>query len=130
MHTETEAELLELTSRLLEAIRDGDWRTYESLCLPDLTCFEPESRGMLVEGLRFHKYYFDLQRAGERPSETILAANVRMLGDEAAVVGYVRLVQLTEPDGRPATWRFEETRVWQRTESGWKLAHFHRSASV
>ena len=26
---------------------------------PHLTCFEPEAKGNLVEGLDFHKFYFD-----------------------------------------------------------------------
>ena len=29
------------------------------LCDPHLTAFEPEALGNLVEGLEFHKFYFD-----------------------------------------------------------------------
>ena len=29
------------------------------LCDPHLTAFEPEAIGNLVEGLEFHKFYFD-----------------------------------------------------------------------
>ena len=46
-----EAEVLALTERLLRAIAEGDWNTYEELCAADMTCFEPEARGHLVEGL-------------------------------------------------------------------------------
>jgi calcium/calmodulin-dependent protein kinase (CaM kinase) II len=46
-----EREVLGLTERLLNSIAAGDWATYEELCAPDMTCFEPEARGHLVEGL-------------------------------------------------------------------------------
>ena len=52
-------ELLDLTQRLLDSIAGGDWETYVSLCDPALTCFEPETMGHIVEGLDFHKFYFD-----------------------------------------------------------------------
>jgi hypothetical protein len=46
-----EKEVLGLTEKLLRSIAEGDWATYEELCAPDMTCFEPEARGHLVEGL-------------------------------------------------------------------------------
>jgi calcium/calmodulin-dependent protein kinase (CaM kinase) II len=53
-------ELLELTQKLLESIADGDYDTYQTICHTSLTAFEPEAKGHLVEGLAFHKYYFDM----------------------------------------------------------------------
>jgi calcium/calmodulin-dependent protein kinase (CaM kinase) II len=32
---------------------------YRKLVDPQMTCFEPESNRNLVEGLAFHKFYFD-----------------------------------------------------------------------
>ena len=32
---------------------------FRRLCDPHLTAFEPEAIGNLVEGLEFHKFYFD-----------------------------------------------------------------------
>lgn len=29
------------------------------MCDPSLTCMEPESKGQIVEGNEFHKFYFD-----------------------------------------------------------------------
>jgi hypothetical protein len=36
--------LLERTSAMLHAIADADYRTYEAMCDPHLTAFEPEAR--------------------------------------------------------------------------------------
>ena len=121
-------ELLALTERVLAAIAARDWAAYESLCDASLSAFEPEARGQLVEGLAFHQFYFE--RAGPKAAcqATIWAPHVRLLGDDAAVVSYVRLVQHIDASGAPQTARFEETRVWQRQGGRWQHVHFHRSA--
>ena len=63
------AEVLELNRRLLAAVASGDWTTYRQLVAEDITCFEPEARGHLVEGLPFHEFYFKLPApAGEGKS--------------------------------------------------------------
>jgi len=54
---------------------------------------------------------------------------VRLLGNEAAIVSYVRLIQTVDGDGVPNVQRYEETRVWQRQDGEWKHVHFHRSIS-
>ena len=61
MPQSAETQLLDLTRQLLNSIADQDWSTYTRLCDPSLTCFEPESRGQLVEGMDFHKFYFELK---------------------------------------------------------------------
>jgi calcium/calmodulin-dependent protein kinase (CaM kinase) II len=122
------AEVLGLNQRLLEAILAADWATYDSLCSPDLTCFEPEALGHLVEGMAFHKFYFELGAGSGARNVTMATPHVRLLGDDAAILSYTRLVQRAGPDGVPATKRVEETRVWQRFDRSWKLVHVHRSA--
>ena len=121
------SELLRLNQQLLESIVTGDWNTYQKLCDPTLTCFEPEARGHLVEGLPFHRFYFDLGAATGQRNTTMASPHVRLMGD-TALVNYVRLTQRTGPDGSPVTVPMEETRVWQRQGGAWKHVHFHRSA--
>lgn len=122
-------ELLALNQKLLEAIVGGDWKTYEALCEPSITCFEPEARGQVVAGMAFHKYYFELPGAPQKPAKNVSMAqpHVRLLGGEGAVISYVRLTQSLDAGGSPQTGRMEETRVWQKINGAWKHVHFHRS---
>jgi calcium/calmodulin-dependent protein kinase (CaM kinase) II len=120
-------ELLQLNQRLLESIARRDWETYQSLCDPTLTAFEPEACGQLVQGLAFHQFYFQLGEAKGAQNTTMCAPHVRILGD-TAVVSYVRLNQRQDSAGTPTTAASEETRVWQRQNGKWKHVHFHRSS--
>src|SRR5438874_1220192 len=105
----TDEELLQLNQRLLDSIAAADWTTYESLCHGQLTCFEPETGGHFVVGLPFHKFYFDLG-AGSQPRTTTMASpHVQMLGADAAIVCYTRLVQRVDPSDGPVTARSMET---------------------
>lgn len=121
-------ELLTLNQRLLESIVGGDWETYAELCNPGLTAFEPEARGQLVEGMGFHKFYFDLEPSSSPVNVTMASPQVMLLGDDTAVITCVRLVQRLA-DGAPVTSKCEETRVWQYDEGRWKHVHFHRSTN-
>ena len=80
-----------------------------------------------MEGLAFHRFYFDLGGIRGRHNTTMVAPHVRVMGD-VAVVAYVRLVQRIGPDGAPTTAASAETRLWQRREGKWRHVHFHRSA--
>jgi ketosteroid isomerase-like protein len=127
MTSDLTQELLQLNQRLLDAIAQGDWAAYESLCDAGLTAFEPEGRGQPVEGLEFHRFYFRLGGARGPNATTMCQPRVRVMGD-VAVVTYARLNQRIGPDGQPSVSCFEETRVWQRQGGAWKHVHFHRSA--
>ncbi len=127
MSEDVKRELLSLTERLLASIAARDWATYQTMCDPSLTAFEPEARGELVEGLAFHKYYFDLGGARTPSNNTICAPQVRLLGNDAAVVTYVRLTQHVDGAGAAQTAKCEETRVWHRQNGRWQHVHFHRS---
>ncbi len=118
--------LLDLNQKLLDSIANADWATYEMLCDPSLTCFEPEAVGHLVEGMAFHRYYFELGPARKPWNTEMASPHVRLMGD-VAIVSYVRLNQRTGADGSPTTRAVEETRVWQKFGDAWKHVHFHRS---
>ena len=119
-------ELLSLNQRLLDSIAGGDWATYQELCDPSLTAVEPESHGQVIEGLEFHRFYFDLGGIRGRSQTTQCAPHVRLMGD-VAIVAYQRLVQRAGIDGPATTSASAETRVWQRKNGKWRHVHFHRT---
>lgn len=121
-------EILQLNAQLLDAIVERDWETYAALVDPEISAFEPEARGHLVEGLEFHRYYFDLPDGSPLvPRNTTMSSpKVWLLGDDVAVIAYVRLTQKLEGE-KPVTTAYEETRVWHRREGRWRHVHFHRS---
>lgn len=121
-------ELQALNQRLLDAIAAGDWAIYEELSDPGLTAVEPEAHGQLVEGLPFHRYYFQLGGVKGPHRTTMCQLHVRPLGADAAVLTYARLIQRLGPDGAPVTVASQETRVWQRQGGRWRQVHFHRTA--
>ena len=119
-------DLLRLNQRLLESIANGDWQTYQELCDPSLTAFEPEARGQLVQGMDFHAFYFKLGGITGPVNTTMCSPSVRVMGD-VAVVAYVRLVQRLDATRSPVTSAVEETRIWQKQDGRWRHVHFHRS---
>ncbi|XP_027042895.1 calcium/calmodulin-dependent protein kinase type II delta chain-like isoform X1 [Pocillopora damicornis] len=124
-----EQHIIQLTQKLITSITTGDFDTYSKLVDPHVTAFEPASNGNLVEGLEFHKFYFDnlLGKRATPVNTTILSPHVHMLGDEAACICYVRLQQFISSAGVPLTRQTEETRVWQKKSGHWINVHLHIS---
>ncbi|CAD5123598.1 DgyrCDS11928 [Dimorphilus gyrociliatus] len=115
---------------LLSAINNADYSEYAKYVDPQLTCFEPEACGNLIEGMEFHKFYFDNKVLNHKSSNTtVLHPHVHMLGEDAAYIAYVRLTQFVDKSGTPNTIHSEETRIWQRKDGRWLCVHFHRSSN-
>lgn len=125
MRDKTELELLALNQALLDAIANGDWGAYGRLCDARLSAIEPEAPGQIVQGLDFHKFYFDLGKPSV-PRQTSMCQPIVHVAGDMAVIAYVRLVQKLE-NGVPKTVASAETRVWRRQGEAWKHLHFHRS---
>ncbi|XP_038641319.1 calcium/calmodulin-dependent protein kinase type II subunit beta isoform X46 [Scyliorhinus torazame] len=124
-------EIIKLTEQLIEAINNGDFEAYAKICDPGLTSFEPEALGNLVEGMDFHRFYFEnlLSKNSKPIHTTILNPHVHLIGEDAACIAYIRLTQYIDLQGRPRTTQSEETRVWHRRDSKWQNVHFHCSGS-
>nr|XP_055054744.1 calcium/calmodulin-dependent protein kinase (CaM kinase) II beta 1 isoform X26 [Misgurnus anguillicaudatus] len=124
-------EIIKITEQLIEAINNGDFEAYAKICDPGLTCFEPEALGNLVEGMDFHRFYFEnlLSKNNKPIHTTILNPHVHLIGEEAACIAYIRLTQYVDGQGRPRSSQSEETRVWHRRDSKWQNVHFHCSGA-
>ncbi|XP_035847666.1 calcium/calmodulin-dependent protein kinase type II subunit beta isoform X2 [Sander lucioperca] len=124
-------EIIKITEQLIEAVNNGDFEAYAKICDPGLTSFEPEGLGNLVEGMDFHRFYFDnlLSKNSKPIHTTILNPHVHMIGDDAACIAYIRLTQFVDVQGHPRSSQSEETRVWHRRESRWQNVHFHCSGA-
>ena len=132
MPTPDEAEIVAVTTRLLGAVGTGDYAEYSRLSDPSLTCVEPETNGNIIEGLAFHKYFFDLARVHQPVAptpklNTVSSPHVRMLGPDHALIVYIRVIQQGDKISTA-----EETRVWKRDPASnqWRNIHFHRSSKL
>ncbi|XP_062418539.1 calcium/calmodulin-dependent protein kinase (CaM kinase) II beta 1 isoform X11 [Pungitius pungitius] len=124
-------EIIKITEQLIEAINNGDFEAYAKICDAGLTSFEPEALGNLVEGMDFHRFYFEnlLAKNSKPIHTTILNPHVHLIGEDAACIAYIRLTQFVDNQGRPRSSQSEETRVWQRRDGKWQNIHFHCSGA-
>ena len=126
--------IIRLNQEMLESVCEGNWEQYQKFCHKDLTCFEAETAGHLVEGLPFHKFYFPREKENRDEVSIIASAvtvtmsrpHIRWLGEDAAVISYTRLTQ-RQVDGEAVTATCCETRIWERRQNQWGLVHVHRS---
>uniref|UniRef100_A0A3Q0RT07 calcium/calmodulin-dependent protein kinase n=1 Tax=Amphilophus citrinellus TaxID=61819 RepID=A0A3Q0RT07_AMPCI len=131
LYSTRKQEIIKMTEQLIEAINNGDFDAYTRICDPGLTSFEPEALGNLVEGMDFHKFYFEnlLSKNSKPVHTTILNPHVHLIGEDAACIAYIRLTQYIDSQGRPRSCQSEETRVWHRRDAKWLNVHFHCSGA-
>uniref|UniRef100_A0A4W5M1Z0 calcium/calmodulin-dependent protein kinase n=1 Tax=Hucho hucho TaxID=62062 RepID=A0A4W5M1Z0_9TELE len=129
--TARKQEIIKITEQLIEAVNNGDFEAYAKICDPGLTSFEPEALGNLVEGMDFHRFYFEnlLSKNSKPIHTTILNPHVHLIGEDAACIAYIRLTQFVDGQGHPRSSQSEETRVWHRRDSKWQNVHFHCSGA-
>lgn len=125
-------EIVMMTKELLDSITRGNYEGYTKLCDPHITAFEPEAMGNMIQGVKFHKFYFDnITSKNCMPvNTTILNPHIYFLGEDAAYIAYIRLTQYMDTLGTAYTQRSEETRIWHRRDGKWQNVHYHRSATA
>ncbi|ROI81957.1 Calcium/calmodulin-dependent protein kinase type II subunit gamma [Anabarilius grahami] len=113
-------EIIKITEQLIEAVNNGDFEAYTRICDPGLTSFEPEALGNLVEGMDFHKFYFEhlLSKNNKPVHTTILNPHVHLIGEDAACIAYIRLTQYIDIQGRPRSCQSEETLYLDSRDNG------------
>ncbi|NWI43986.1 KCC2D kinase, partial [Picathartes gymnocephalus] len=131
-------EIIKVTEQLIEAINNGDFEAYTKICDPGLTSFEPEALGNLVEGMDFHRFYFENGKYSLFISEEYYffsefcyrCFSVCFRSAHSCITEHLREQRrYMDGSGMPKTMQSEETRVWHRRDGKWQNVHFHRSGS-
>ncbi|KAJ8248459.1 hypothetical protein GJAV_G00242240 [Gymnothorax javanicus] len=125
-------EIIKITEQLIEAINNGDFEAYTRICDPGLTSFEPEALGNLVEGMDFHKFYFEnlLSKNSKPVHTTILNPHVHLIGEDAACIAYIRLTQYIDSQVNPIGHSLSNSPVDWSVSSPWCFAvMFYQSLS-
>ncbi|NXV58038.1 KCC2D kinase, partial [Molothrus ater] len=134
-------EIIKVTEQLIEAINNGDFEAYTKICDPGLTSFEPEALGNLVEGMDFHRFYFENGKYSSfisKSSSGVLffsefcyrCFSVCFCSAHSHITGHLTgQRRYMDGSGMPKTMQSEETRVWHRRDGKWQNVHFHRSGS-
>ncbi|NXL85262.1 KCC2D kinase, partial [Alectura lathami] len=128
-------EIIKVTEQLIEAINNGDFEAYTKICDPGLTSFEPEALGNLVEGMDFHRFYFENGKHSFFIS--VWEGGIVFFIWSSAIYMYIFVCFCCTHSyiiehfrsGMPKTMQSEETRVWHRRDGKWQNVHFHRSGS-
>ena len=125
--SETQQELIEVTEQMLEAINTGNVETYANLCVPELTCFEDVCHHR-IDGVEFHLSLIRqlAQSPALRPTRCDILHPAVQIYDNTAIVTYTRLMTFNDA-GSPRWSTCNETRVFVREATEWKMAHFHRT---
>ncbi|KAI1900926.1 hypothetical protein AGOR_G00054860 [Albula goreensis] len=120
-------EIIKITEQLIEAVNNGDFEAYAKICDPGLTSFEPEALGNLVEGMDFHRFYFEnlLSKNSKPIHTTILNPHVHLIGEDAACIAYIRLTH-----GRTSTSTARALRPRHSSEGDTAMDTLDKSAQL
>jgi len=110
---------------LLDSVQRADVEAYQSMVDKDLTCFEPETRGHQICGIDFHLFMTTTRKSSGRYHLEIVDPVFRVYGD----TGYASYTLLASREGGDAVRinAMNETRIFVRQDTQWKMVHFHRS---
>lgn len=126
---DVEREVLAITDKMLRAMYTGDPEVHRTHSTEDMSAFEWYIAPYRVDGLAFH---LDLIAGGGNgtPSRLdMLTPRVQVHG-ETAIVCYT-LLKTTFAEDAPAQFaRVNETRVFVKQDSVWKMAHLHKSPAA
>ncbi|MHA1984249.1 MAG: nuclear transport factor 2 family protein [Candidatus Hodarchaeales archaeon] len=120
-----ENQIYEILLKLLHSIQKRDNQTYKTLVSENLTCFEPESHGNLLEGLEFHLFFGENLPQPEKYHLEVIYPVIRVYRD-TAYASYSLLVQKKQGESVKVD-SAKETRIFHKENDSWRMVHFHRS---
>ncbi len=131
MSTEEEqaarGEVLALTRRMLDAMYTADPSVHRAHSAEDMSSYEWYIAPHRIDGLDFHLRLIEAGGNGSPGSLDMLTPRVQVYG-ETAIVNYTLLkTTFGESGGPPGFATINETRVFVRLETVWKMVHLHKS---
>ncbi len=117
-------EIEKCTENILKSIYEGNIKAYKNLARNDLTSFEPETLGSLVQGLSFHLFLMENEKFPKLRYEVINPI-YRTFGDFAYAAYTLLITKIV--DDQVTFSKINETRIFCKENGCWKMVHFHRS---
>ncbi len=125
MH-DSEAEVLEITRQMLDAMYTADPEVHRRHCAEDMSSFEWYIAPYRIDGVDFHLRLIEAGGNGTTAQWDMLTPRVQLYGD-TAIVNYT-LLKTEAAAGQAARFStINETRVFVKLEGVWKMVHLHKS---
>lgn len=125
---QVEAEILEITEQMLQAMYTADPEVHRKHCAADMTSFEWYIAPYRIDGAEFHLRLIEAGGNGTPAHLDMLTPRVQVYGD-TAIICYTLLKTETAPaeEIAPEFSTINETRVFVKIEGTWKMVHLHKS---
>ena len=127
MSENAEAEVLEITRRMLDAMYSGNPEVHRTHSAADMSSYEWYIAPQRIDGAEFHLKLIEAGGNGTLGFWEMLTPRVQVYGD-TAIVNYTLLKTASGTEGQAASFStMNETRVFVMLAGVWQMVHLHKS---
>ena len=127
MSENAEAEVLDITRRMLDAMYSGDPEVHRAHSAADMSSYEWYIAPQRIDGAEFHLKLIEAGGNGTLGFWEMLTPRVQVYGD-TAIVSYTLLKTASGTEGQAASFStMNETRVFVKLGGVWQMVHLHKS---